>query len=133
MPVLKKKEIFRRPNSDLSEVEAIKWTQNWLDNFQKNAPKDDNGEYKVLYFGDLFNAENGRVFRIFSTACGEKYNIPKDKATSCYSFNLIDIVTIKSAISENANKIAENAKAINELKDEVENNNTTTSNEVEVI
>ena len=119
MPILKKKEIFRRKNSSLTEEQAIQWTQNWLDDFQKNAPKDDNGEYKILYFGDMFDSANGRVFRVFSTACAEKFDIEKDEATNCYSFKILDMVTIQNNITN-----------LNERVTALENS---TSTEVEVI
>ncbi|WP_457571309.1 hypothetical protein [Desulfovulcanus sp.] len=66
---LYKKEVLRRTNSPLTIEESIEWTRNWINLFQTNAAP---GAY---YFADLFDAATGDIYRIFSDACADAYDM----------------------------------------------------------
>ena len=71
-----KKEVVIRPTSSISVQEAQDWTKNWLATFQDDADnKDGNGDYIDYFFGDLFDARTGNLYRIFSEAAGAHYNM----------------------------------------------------------
>lgn len=71
-----KKEVVIRPSSTISVSGAQTWTQNWLASFQDDPDNiDTNGGYIDYFFGDLFDARTGNLYRIFSTASGVKYDM----------------------------------------------------------
>jgi hypothetical protein len=71
-----KKEVVIRQNSTISIGAAQDWTRNWLASFQDDADNiDGSGEYIDYFFGDLFDARTGNLYRIFSDASGTKYNM----------------------------------------------------------
>jgi len=72
-----KKEVVIRQNSTIGIVAAQNWTKNWLASFQDNPVNiDENGDYIDHFFGDLFDARTGNLYRIFSDAAGVKYSMP---------------------------------------------------------
>jgi len=71
-----KKEVVIRQNSSIGIVAAQNWTKNWLASFQDEPDNiDGNGEYIDHFFGDLFDARTGNLYRIFSDAAGIKYSM----------------------------------------------------------
>ena len=74
---LYKKEVIIRPTSNVTIQGAIDFTKGWLnDTFQNKADnKDANGDYIDYFFGDIFDARSGNIYRVFSNACADKYNM----------------------------------------------------------
>jgi len=73
-----KKEVVIRQTSTISIGAAQDWTKNWLATFQDDPINiDGNGEYIDHFFGDLFDARTGNLYRIFSDAAGVKYSMPE--------------------------------------------------------
>ncbi len=74
---LRKKEVVIRQTSTIGIIAAQDWTKNWLATFQDKPENiDDNGDYIDHFFGDLFDARTGNLYRIFSEAAGVKYSMP---------------------------------------------------------
>jgi len=66
-----KKEVVIRQNSTIGIAAAQNWTKNWLASFQDDPSNiDGNGDYIDHFFGDLFDARTGNLYRIFSDAAG---------------------------------------------------------------
>ncbi len=73
-----KKEVVIRQTSTIGVAAAQDWTKNWLASFQDDpANIDGNGDYIDHFFGDLFDARTGNLYRIFSEAAGVKYSMPE--------------------------------------------------------
>lgn len=79
---LYKKEVLVRPNSTFNFEQAMNWTRDWLNNTFQNKPenRDENGNYIDYFFADVFFAyghatNSGQVWRIYSDACADKYNM----------------------------------------------------------
>ena len=73
-----KKEVVIRQTSTIGIVAAQDWTKNWLASFQDDpANIDGNGDYIDHFFGDLFDARTGNLYRVFSDAAGVKYSMPE--------------------------------------------------------
>ena len=77
MSGLYKKEVLVRPTSTITVQGAKDFTKDWLnDTFQNKASnKDEDGNYIDYYFGDVFDARTGNIYRIFSDACADKYDM----------------------------------------------------------
>jgi len=96
---LYKKEVLVRPNSTISEVDALRWTQNWLNQFQNaDENKDENGNYINYFFGDVFFAKNKKIWRVFSDACETQYNMQKDPNLNMIAFVVLDAQNLENRI-----------------------------------
>ncbi len=87
---LYKKEVLIRPTSTISVDGAKSWTENWLnDKFQNDDEnKDSNDKYIDYFFADLFDSRTNNIYRIFSDACSDKYDM------SVLEFDVLDSVAI---------------------------------------
>ena len=76
---LYKKEVVIRPTSTVTVQGGIDWTKNWLNGtFQDvDSNKNSDGTYKDYFFGDVFDARTGNIYRVFSDACADKYDMTK--------------------------------------------------------
>ena len=85
---LYKKEILIRPVSTITVDGAKSWTKNWLnDTFQnKSDNKDSNDKYIDFYFADIFDARSSNIYRVFSDACADRYDM------SVLEFDVLDNV-----------------------------------------
>ena len=120
MPLLRK-DVLVRPNSDKTEEEALKWTRNWLNNFQNaDDNKDENGKFKNYFFADVFFAKNKKIIRMFSDECKNAFDMPTNNDGSI-ALTMLNVQAIENQIIENR----ENIKVIN--------NNSTSQTEAEVI
>ena len=87
----------------MTAPDAIDWTKNWLnDTFQnKGSNKDGNGNYKDFFFGDVFDARTGNIYRVFSDACKDKYSMDKlnftvlDKSEFAKNSDVIEIAGVQ--------------------------------------
>ena len=96
---LYKKEVLVRPNSTISETDALKWTQNWLNQFQDaDENKDEDGNYINYFFGDVFFAKNKKIWRVFSDACETKYSMQKDPNLNMIAFTILDAQNLENRI-----------------------------------
>jgi len=95
---LYRKDVLVRPNSTISEADAINWTRNWLNNFQNaDENKDEDGKYKNYFFADIFFAKNKKIIRVFSDACKDAYNMQADE-NGLIEFTLLDVQQINNKI-----------------------------------
>ncbi len=77
MAGLYKKEVVIRPTSTITVQGAKDWTKDWLrDTFQDASEnKDSNDNYIDYFFADIFDARTGNIYRVFSDACTDKYEM----------------------------------------------------------
>jgi hypothetical protein len=70
-----KKEVVIRPTSTVGVEAAKNWTANWLNSFQTHESNMEDGQYIDYFFGDLFDSRTGNLYRVFSDACAQKYDM----------------------------------------------------------
>ncbi len=101
MAGLYKKEVVIRPTSTITVQGAKDWTKNWLNNtFQEaSSNKNSDGTYKDYFFGDIFDSRTGNIYRVFSDACADKYDL------TTLEFEILD--TSKFAKEEELNVVEE--------------------------
>jgi len=101
MAGLYKKEVVIRPTSTITVQGAKDWTKNWLNNtFQEeDSNKNSDGTYKDYFFGDIFDSRTGNIYRVFSDACADKYDL------TTLEFEILD--TSKFAKEEELNVVEE--------------------------
>ena len=89
---LYKKEVLIRLVSTISVDGAKNWTKNWLnDRFQDDSDnKDSNDKYIDYFFADVFDSRTGNIYRVFSDACEDKYDM------SVLEFDILDSVAIEA-------------------------------------
>lgn len=124
---LYKREILVRHNSSYDFDGAMNWSLNWLNGLQdRDDNKDTEGNYIDYYFADVFfapgHANGGQVWRIFSSACEQKYAMQKDPNTNRIEFKINDLVGLQAQIDENAQAFEQIAQEVESLGDTVESN-----------
>lgn len=107
---LYKKEILIRPTSDITVQGAKDFAKNWLNNtFQEKASnKDENGNYIDYFFGDVFDARTGNIYRVFSDACADKYDM------DTLNFDILNVSEFAKAeeLQEIETKVSENTDRV---------------------
>lgn len=121
MAGLYKKEVVVRPTSTVTLQGAIDFTKGWLnDTFQNKAEnKDAEGNYIDYFFGDIFDARNGNIYRVFSDACSVKYGMNElvfDVLITSEFATATALETTNTAVGEHTDRIV----ALENQSDEVE-------------
>jgi len=76
MLALQKLEVLIRGNSTVSTDGAIKWTKSWVNARQESDEnKDEEGNYKVAYYADLFDSRNSSSWKVFCDKATEEREI----------------------------------------------------------
>jgi len=109
---LYKKEVLIRTISTITVEGAKNWAKNWInDHFQDaDKNKDDNGKYIDYFFADIFDARDKNLYRVFSDACEDKYDM------GVLEFDVIDSVAINKRFEELENRpVIEIEELVNSL------------------
>jgi len=102
---LLRKDVLVRPNSTVTEAGALKWTRNWLNDFQNaDDNKDENGKYINYFFADIFFAKNKKIIRMFSDECKEEYDMPTNNDGSI-ALTILNVPALEDQIIENRETI----------------------------
>jgi len=76
MLALQKLEVLIRGNSTISTDDAIEWTKKWVNARQEeDENKDEDGNYLVAFYADLFDSRNSSSWKIFCDVATEEREI----------------------------------------------------------
>lgn len=119
---LYKKEVLVRSNSSAYFEAAMNFSLNWLMNTFQDKPenKDENGNYIDYFFADVFFApghatNSGQTWRIYSTPCGQKYNMTP-AATGRIEFKIGDLEGLQNRIDDHESRIEALENSSNEVE-----------------
>ena len=120
---LYKREVLVRPNSSADFAGAMNWTLNWLNNLQNEEDnKDENGNFIDFYFADVTfapgHANGGEVWRIFSAACEQKYNM-QPSSSGRIEYQIADRVGVRNLIERLQARVANHTRSLNEVGEEL--------------
>ena len=120
-----KREVLVRHNSDKDFDGAMSWTLTWLNNLQnKDTNKDENGNYIDYYFADVTfapgHANGGQVWRIYSDACEQKYDMTKDANTNRIEFIIANLAGVLDQIAQLQSKVTNNTAELSEHESRIE-------------
>ena len=123
MASLYRLDVIIRGNSDITEIDAIKWTKNWVNKRQeKSDNKNPDGSYKREYYADLFDSRSKKLFKIFSDVATKNRNI-----SNTYN-NIKGVISVLGSSNENNSSYISKGEVIINTENgtkriEVNNNN----------
>ena len=113
MAGLYKKEVLIRPTSTITVQGAKDFATNWMnDTFQNvDSNKDADGKFIDYFFADVFDARDGNIYRVFTGACTDKYEM------TTLEFEILDVS--KFAKNEDLTSVADSVITTNEVVNDV--------------